>query len=211
MKNQLVNLIIVLLFSGCGYNVAYLPDKTRDYQFAYEIPALQLPSTLQQHDQLQRQVPPKPLADQPEAVKVVGEVVKSPISIAENAVADQSTQNEQSVPLTVNWIDRGSATVKLQLNQSLATSWRLLDKILMRQSIEVSDRDQAHFQFIVHYHPDVQIPKEESIWHELKFVFADKPTESDLYQIRLLTQAEFTQIAIFNQQNQLMAEGIGLQ
>jgi outer membrane protein assembly factor BamC len=212
MKSILVLVVTVLLLNltACSYVRGYFPDKERDYQLTAEIPPLKVPTDIA-NSKLEKTVSSQPLAEKTEAVGVIGEVVKAVPATKTTPVTDTPTvEDTPREPVYADLVKFDSGEMRLRINKTLATSWRAVSKALTHKAIEITARDQANAEFVVQYDPNASDFKDESIWDELSFVFADDLSKEKPYHLKLVAADQNTELVVLDENNKPATEEAAL-
>jgi outer membrane protein assembly factor BamC len=207
------SILSVLLFnlSACGVLKSYFPDKEKDYQFSSELPPLKIPDEILKKG-LNTAQPSKPLAEDREAVAVIGDVVIEAASKKDQPVAEKMPESdevaEQKVaPAHLELVKFANGETRLQINKSVAMSWRMVGKALTAKGIEIVARDQANGEFMVQYDPNESDFKDESFFDELDFVFGEDRSLEKPYNIKLLARDKMTEVVILTGQDKPLSDG----
>lgn len=213
MKSISANISIIstllLNLTACSVIGGYFPDKEKDYQFSSELPSLKVPADISNKG-LTKRLPDKQAEDR-ETVAVIGEVVNEDPTAAGNNAALNSTQEPQkSEPTRVELVNFNNGETRLQINKSMAMSWRMIGKALTGKGIEITARDQTNGEFAVQYDPNETDLKDGSFLDELTFVFGEDHSQEKPYRIKLLARDKNTEAVILDEHNKPISDGNGL-
>jgi outer membrane protein assembly factor BamC len=202
--------VVSLNLCGCSFIGGYFPNKEKDYQFSTELPPLQIPADIL-NKSLEKKPAAKQLTEETETVAVIGEVVKAaPVPAGSETAPIIATESQKSEPTHVELVKFADGDTRLQINKSVAVSWRLVGKALTRKGLEITARDQANAEFTVQYDPNASNYKDESFWDEFDFVFSPDQNQEKPYRIKLLAHEKFSELVVLNEQGTPLADGNGL-
>lgn len=211
----LIASFILSTLTACGSMKSHLPDKERDYQFSAEIPPLTIPNDLKKTTPKPRVVTPD--INETEEVKVLGEMVDSD-SVVKQPKPSSSKNGDDPAEEII--LDRGETRVdfvifdggatRLRINEDFAPSWRLVAKALSRNRIEIVSRNQAAGELIVQYDPNETDFKDETVWDEILFVFAEDHSQEKEYRIKIMEYNNNTEVIVLDSENTPLSDGVGL-
>lgn len=206
--------VILSTLTGCGSMKSHFPDKERDYQFSTEIAPLTIPGDLKNKSPQPRVIAPD--RNVIEEVRVMGEMVDSDIS--SSASKASAASNDEPVEEVI--IDRGETRVdlvifdggatRLRINEDFSPTWRLVAKALSRNRIEIVSRNIAIGELIVQYEPNETAFKDETVWDEILFVFAEDHSQEKEYHIKVMEYNNNTEVIVLDAENTPLSDGIGL-
>ncbi len=204
MKSILVHFFrgcLLVNLTACSTIVGFFPDKEKDYQLSTELPPLKIPAEIGKTGLTKPQSTVQ-AAEDSEVVGVIGEVVKQPPVSADHPAPPVVTADEQEKTddTRVELVKFANAETRLQINKSVAMSWRLVSKALSRKGLEITARDQANGEFAVQYDPNETAFKDESFLDELAFVFSEDHSQNKPYRIKLLAREKATEVVILDAQ-----------
>lgn len=209
MKSVSANIAIITLsslsLSGCSMVAGLFPDKEKDYQFSSELPPLKIPVDIANKG-LTKKLPGKHSEDN-EAVAVMGEVVKAAPAKAGTTAASTNTEPQKVEPLHVELVKFADGESRLQINKSVAMSWRMIGKALTSKGIEITARDQANGEFAVQYDPNESDYKDDTFLDELSFVFDEDHNQEKPYHIKLLSRDKSAEVVILDEQGKPLSNG----
>jgi outer membrane protein assembly factor BamC len=188
----------------------YFPDKEKDYQFSSELPPLKVPADISSRG-LEKRQPTQRSEEDSETLAVMGEVVKAaPVLAGTVAAPVVVTEQQKPEPVHVELVKFSNGETRLQINKSVAMSWRMVAKALSRKAIEITARDQANSEFRVQYDPNESDFKDDNFWDEITFVFGKDHSQEKPYHLKLLARDKTTEVVVLDEQEQPLAEGGGL-
>lgn len=209
-----LTIIATLMFNltACSYIGGYFPDKEKDYQLSSEQPPLKIPTDIVSKGITKKQ-PSKPAEDS-ETVAVMGEVVKAapakPGAEASATPAKTTAEPQKVEPLRVELVKFANGETRLQMNKSVAMSWRMIGKALTSKGIEITMRDQANAEFVVQYDPNASDFKDDTFLDELNFVFDGDHNQEKPYHIKSLAREKITETVILDERGKPLSDGSGL-
>ncbi|MGR8997520.1 MAG: hypothetical protein ACU88J_00535, partial [Gammaproteobacteria bacterium] len=169
MKNSkigflLIGATVLINLSACSYVKSFFPDKEKDYQYTTEIPPLILPEDLKQNQipyvspaasSAPSSPPPNTTADTAASSAAISSPVENATGIngptvtptvpVENAASAATPESESVIPdteITVKRVNFDTGENRLRINVPFTRAWRIVNKALSRQSIEVTERNQ---------------------------------------------------------------------
>ncbi len=179
MKTTVLHFLFItasLLVTSCSSIQKYFPDKEKEYQFAREVPHLQIPEDLQHN-----------------AVK------DKPAYVSKTTAARQQTNPAAA---SVKYLQFDGGAERLRINAPIEFAWRYVNKALGRHSIEILERNEAEHFIKVNYDPDRKKLQDDSFWDEIVFIFGDDPNQETEMVIRLAeTQARATDIIVVQEED----------
>lgn len=212
MKPVSANIAIITLLllnlTACSMFAGFFPDKEKDYQLSTELPPLKIPTDIA-NKALTKKLPRKQSEDN-EAVAVMGEVVKAAPAKAGTTASAISTEPQKIEPLRVELVKFADGETRLQINKSVAMSWRMIGKALTSKGIEITARDQANAEFAVQYDPNESDYKDNTFLDELGFVFDEDHNQEKPYHIKLLPRDKNAEVVILDEQGKPLSDGSGL-
>lgn len=213
MKAISVNIAIItvllLNLSGCSTIKGYFPDKEKDYQLSSELPALKIPADISSKGLTKKHVT-MPVEDtESETVVVMGEMLKAP-PVAAGSTQTISTESQKREPTRVELVKFSNGETRLQINKSVAMSWRMIGKALTGKGIEITARDQANGEFSVQYDPNETDFKDEDFLDELDFVFDKNHSQEKPFHIKILSRDKIAEVVVLDGQGKLLSDGSGL-
>lgn len=190
-------LALILIATACGYIKSVFPDKEKDYQFADEMPALNIPQDLQQSD-----------SSSPAPMESAGTQLDNPVFEQSSQLADTSAPERMPVELIT--VDGGAT--RLRMKEPVQRAWRLIGKALSRNSIEIINRGEEALMYVVQYDPEGEKIDDGSIWDELVFFFGRDPAQEQQFQIRLAAKSPYlSEVIVLDKDNTPVSEGGGVQ
>ena len=195
--------LFVGFLPACGAIKNYFPDKTKDYQYAKELPPLALPDHIKAEAKIQDRpiMPGKPY--QAHSLTETEQVVETPQTASEPV--------EKPLYTPVELIEYDAGATRLRIHQPVEKAWRYVGKALSHEAIEITRRDEAGFSYSVQYDPNARKAEDGALWDELLFFFGDDPSKEKPYQIRLLPRnSELTDVIVLDDKEQPVRQGDGL-
>lgn len=185
---------VVFHLSACEWVKSGLPDKEKDYYVSQEIPPLQLPPDLEKQAVELQPAPPL----------LPGEAEESSTSPPDSDSKESTT--EESVKLVIY---DGGAT-RIQINEAMARSWRLVGKALSRNSIEIINRDEDNEAYFVQFDPNEHEYEDGALWNEVTFFFGDDQHQEKEYGVRLVENEQLTEVIVTDADDVPLSEGPGM-
>ena len=222
-----IALLLVTTLPACSYIRSWFPDKSKEYQYAVELPPLVIPPDLGTQQLLKPPASIAPVVTQtalPEPIIKKPELESAPVMpvapipmentalpveamppAAESLADSTVTGINPSEPVAVELTGTTGASPRLRLTANFDKAWRLMDKALSRRSIEVSKRDRQKHSFTVHYAPTEQKLEDGSWWDEALFAFSGFNSDEKTYFIQLQNssaESQQTEVIILNAEKQ---------
>lgn len=179
---------------ACQWIQSGLPDKEKDYYVSQEIPPLQLPPDLEN----------QAVDFQPAPPLLPGETEQSTAALSDKETGESS--QEEPVKLVIY---DGGAT-RIQLEEPLDQSWRIVGKALSRNSIEITSRDEANSAYIVQFDPNEHEYEDGALWDEVTFFFGDDMHQEKEYGVRLVENKQLTEAIVTDADGTPLSEGPGM-
>ncbi len=192
-----ITLLIILNLSACSYVQGYFPDKQKDYQFTTEIPPLTIP------EDLTKQSTKKTLATnsgQPDSQQNAG-VETVPVSAPDSA--------DKGEDIYIDLVEFSGGATRIRIEDNINSVWRLVGKALSRQSIEITDRNEADKVYFVQYDPDFKKVEDGSLWDEALFLFGTDPSQEQEFRVVLIENDTLTEILVLDENDKPLSEGAG--
>ena len=186
----------VFQLSACEWVKSGLPDKEKDYYVSQEIPPLQLPPDLEN----------QAVAFQPAPPLLPGESDQSTTTADSSGSESKESTAEEPVKLVIY---DGGAT-RIQLEEPLDRSWRIVGKALSRNSIEITNRDEANAAYIVQFDPNEHEYEDGALWNEVTFFFGDDMHQEKEYGVRLVENKQLTEVIVTDADETPLSEGPGM-
>jgi outer membrane protein assembly factor BamC len=194
MKIDKILIIVsaLLSLSGCSYVQSFFPDKERDYQYTTEIPLINYPAELRKN--LPEGVDSRGNLIESPATSASGEseAANSGTSeVSENNDSQENPPEQQPVPAqqsttevtsgdesdgrdivsSVEVVKYDDGESRLRLGAGYSKSWRVVNKALSRNTIEVTERNHDKAQITIQYDPDEKKAKDGTLIDEIAFMF----------------------------------------
>lgn len=223
MKNQFG--LITLCFTtailpGCSYVQSFFPDKERDYQYTAEIPMINWPAELRKNQTgSNASETPMPLtsnaggsenssddsAERPPADNVSDVAVpqdmpsaKPEISTTEIKDADES---ERDVVSSVEIVKYDDGESRLRLGAGFSKSWRVVNKALSHNTIEVTERNYDQAVITIQYDPNEKKVKDDSFMDEVDFILKGIDINDHVYVLKLEQHNQQTDVIVLNEEH----------
>ena len=200
MKKNTVGLVTVFVVAinttACTRIKSYFPDKEKDYQFRTEIPPLQLPADLQNH-----------------AIKDKTSIPDRVYETAETIQVPETEPEVETKPLftPVELVEFDGGATRLRIEEPMERAWRYVGRALSRQSIEIIDRNEEQFVYVVQYDPDAQKVEDGTLWDEVVFLFGDEPAQEKEFRIRLTEKnSRMTEVIVLDENDVPISKDAGL-
>jgi outer membrane protein assembly factor BamC len=227
MKTKLFLVFVATAWglSGCSYIQNYFPDKERDYQYTTEIPLINYPAELRSnpvesgayegeitgmpHDSTNSESGEYSLgtgtgqpAEEPNSQENPPEPQPVPdpkASSTEVVPADESDQRDTVSSVEVVRYDDGES--RLRLGSGFSKAWRVVNKALSRNTIEVTGRNHDKAQITVQYDPDEKKAKDDSYLDEIAFMFKGININDREYVLKLEEHDLKTDVLVLNEEH----------
>ncbi len=209
----------IALLPSCSYFESYFPDKERDYQYTSEIPLLNWPSGLRENksNDSAKDIPP---LSSPETNESIGIEAAPPTTanaadtalteeqssaVAPGVASTEVTQaDEADVPDTVSSIeivkyDDGES--RLRLGAGFAKSWRVVNKALTHNTIEVTERNHDQGNVTIQYDPDEKKVKDDSFMDEIDFIFKGINVGDKEYNLKFEEHDQKTDVIVLDEEH----------
>jgi outer membrane protein assembly factor BamC len=227
MKAPLKLIIIGITVSaaeGCSYLESMFPDKERDYQYTAEIPMINLPPELRRNQpsgessELQygnsslskgasetngagvnpdSSAPPSQAAGASGSPSSTTDPLTNPeTSSTEVTPADDSDERDDVSSVEIVKYDDGESRLRLGARHS--RSWRVVNKALSHNTIEVTERNPGQSQIKVQYDPDEQKAKDGSFMDEIGFIFHGIGIDDREYVLKLEEHGDKTDVIVLD-------------
>lgn len=217
--------IICAGLMGCTYLESKFPDKERDYQYTSEIPMINLPPELRRNkptgDSDYSLTPASPengdgasadasggQADAAPPTSGDGSSPPSSLGSEENSVADTETSGTEVTPAdeydardtvtSVAVVKYDDGESRLRLGAGHARAWRVVNKALSRNTIEVTERNHDQSRIKVQYDPNEKKARDESFMDEISFIFHGIGVNDQEYILKLEEHGNLTDVIVLN-------------
>lgn len=223
-QNWLLLIAWVNIFlSGCSYLESYFPDKERDYQYTTEIPMLDWPAELRKN-QPENSSQPAEAKSAPEtgnsreadsflpndysfgskdpAAAETGE--QPPGDQAETAEPAQvrvSESDDRNIVASVEILKYDDGESRLRLGAGFAKAWRVVNKSLSRNSIEVTGRNHDQGLITVQYDPEEKQYRDDSFMDEINFFFNGIGAQDETYWLKLEEHDQLTDVIVLSEEH----------
>lgn len=225
MNKQWLVLVLCMLalnLPGCSYIQSMFPDKERDYQYTTEIPLINYPAELRQNqpeggfstsnsteaastvsansdgvenasDTSSEAIPSDSAPSEPQPVP------RPQISSTEVTLANESDQRDVISSVEVIKYDDGES--RLRLGSGYSKAWRVVNKALSRNTIEVSERNHDKSQITVQYDPEEKKIQDDSFMDEINFLFRGIDVYDRPYVLKLEEHGDKTDVIVLNEEH----------
>jgi outer membrane protein assembly factor BamC len=216
--------VVMVVTSGCSYIESLFPDKERDYQYTTETPLLNWPSGLRQNKAVgsSNEVPsPASQVNNGEISAPDSEVAPPAVvseSHSENSAVDDTASPEtpeasntevtpaeesdlQETVSSVEIIKYDDGESRLRLGASFSKSWRLVNKALTRNTIEVTERNHDQGTIKIQYDPDEQKAKDDSFMDEIDFIFKGININDKEYNLKFEEHGQQTDVIALDEEH----------
>lgn len=188
-----IAIVILVTISACSSIKGYLPDKEKDYQFASEIPSLSIPEGLSKQT----------IRDAAETQ--TRQAVDHQIPSTKSTVATKETQEA----IYIDLVEFSGGTTRIRMEETIERSWRTVGKALSRQSIEITDRNEADKIYFVQYDPDFKKVEDGSLWDEAMFLFGSDPSQEKAFRVSMVENGTLTEIIVLDSDDKPLSKGTG--
>jgi outer membrane protein assembly factor BamC len=179
MKHRIVGIVVVItasLLAGCSYLQSYFPDKERDYQYTTEIPMINYPADLRKNQSANGDTDGTeasanldsnastsdtstdaalpPATDSALSEPSTDAATKSEPEVSATEVTPVNNADEHDAVSSVDIIKYDDGESRMRLGAGFSKSWRVVNKALSRNTIEVTERNHEQAQIAVQYDPD---------------------------------------------------------
>lgn len=216
MKNSktglfLISATVLINLSACGYVKSFFPDKEKDYQYTTEIPPLIVPDDLKQQQipDLFSSASSAPSSTPPNAAAYTAAPPAAVSAPVEDAAPNAPTESESVIPdtaITVERVNLAAGENRLRINVPFTRAWRMVNKALSRQAIEVTERNQEAGLYTVQYDPDERKVEDGSYWDEIVFMFSGIQSNEKTYLLKLERHNQQTDIVVADEDQQLLSD-----
>ncbi len=193
---------------GCSYLEKAFPDKERDYQYTTEIPTLNWPAELRKNQQSDNAAATTTANTTGTEVSASSENTSDKSSLVDPAAANatqvearNSETDDRVIVSSVEIIKYDDGESRLRLGAGFEKAWRVVNKALSRNSIEVTERNHGQGQFSIQYDPDEKQAKDDSFLDELAFIFQGINTNDEKYLLKLDENKQGTDLSVLNEEH----------
>jgi outer membrane protein assembly factor BamC len=187
-----LTLAVALGLTGCGAG-EYFPDKSKDYQLSTEIPPLELPADLSTTSTINA----KPIESALTQNQAVFNSQADSVSV-EPLIEKQSEPVNSNPVIYLELVNFTSGASRIRVEDSMAKVWRLVGKALSRNSIEITERNEADRVYWVQYDPHFASVQDGSLWDEVVFIFGDDPAQEKEYHIRAIENGGLIEVFVLD-------------
>jgi outer membrane protein assembly factor BamC len=216
--------IIAMTLTGCSYVQGWFPDKERDYQYTSEIPLINYPTELRQNRPEGGSLPDSPAealssstnaenseasastenAGQPPSTENISPDTPpeaQPVPTPATEVTPASGEDERDTVSSVEIVKYDDGESRLRLGSGLSKSWRVVNKALTRNTIEVTARNFDQGQITVQYDPDEKKAKDESFMDEIGFLFKGIDINDREFVLKLEAYDQHSDVIVLNEEH----------
>jgi outer membrane protein assembly factor BamC len=217
--------LATVVLAGCSYLESYFPDKEKDYQYTTEIPMINYPAELRKNQPAvgspsNGNVPETASSTvNPEAKETAVETDNAALPPADNAQAEYipesapattpETSGTEVTPAdesdgrdtvsSVEIIKYDDGESRLRIGAGYSKSWRVVNKALSRNTIEVTERNHDQAQIVIQYDPDEKKVKDDSFMDEISFIFKGIDINDREYVLKLEEHNQQTDVIVLNE------------
>ncbi len=229
--NKIVKLIALgfatATITGCSYLESMFPDKERDYQYTSEIPLINLPpelrrnkpsgdaydlttpasadsnaagagdSTLSQDDA----APPSGTDSASSTASPESDATATANPDVSGTEVTTAEDDEKDTVSSVEIVKYDDGESRLRLGAGHAKTWRVVNKALSRNTIEVTERKHEQSQIKIQYDPDEKPVKDEGFMDEISFIFNGIGINDREYVLKLEEHGEQTDVIVLNDEH----------
>jgi outer membrane protein assembly factor BamC len=208
---------VLSALSACSTIKEAFPDKEKDYQFTTEIPKLIIPADLA-NGKASSTTPASTTntvattASTPEA-ESKPEESESKAAASENTNTDTAANEQPAIDpksITADMLESSNHISYLRINTPFSTAWRVVSKALSRQSIEVSERNEADKTFTIQYDPDEKPIEDGGYINEINFMLHGFLGNEKEYLLKLVETNKQTDVVVLNNEQKPSADEGGL-
>jgi outer membrane protein assembly factor BamC len=215
--------IATAVLAGCSYLQSFFPDKEKDYQYTTEIPMINYPAELRKNQtpgSASETSQPVANPEESETVTGTGDATPPPVgnassdSVTETVAAEEAAtatpetystevtpadeSDERDTVSSVEIIKYDDGESRLRLGAGYSKSWRVVNKGLSRNTIEVTERNHDQAQITVQYDPDEKKAQDESFMDEILFMFQGIDINDKEYVLKLEEHGQQTDVIVLN-------------
>lgn len=216
--------IIAMALAGCSYIQSWFPDKERDYQYTSEIPLINYPPELRQNrpeggssldssadaasssanaESSETSANTENAGQPPSTENISPDTPPEaqPVPAPETEVTPASGADERNTVSSVEVVKYDDGESRLRLGSGLSKSWRVVNKALTRNTIEVTARNFDRAQLTIQYDPDEKKAKDESLLDEISFIFKGIDINDREFVLRLEAYNQHTDVIVLNEEH----------
>lgn len=217
--------IAALLLAGCSYLESYFPDKERDYQYTTEFPLINYPADLRKNQATENvsdnnaaeassstenseRSGVRPTTDNAEPLvnNDSSESATEPTSSAKQEVPSTpvtpaAESDERDTVSSVQIVKYDDGESRLRLGAGYPKSWRVVNKALSRNTLEVTERNYNNAQIVVQYDPDEVKAKDEGFMDEINFLFKGIGVNDRTFVLKFEEHGEQTDAIVLNEEH----------
>lgn len=215
------------LLAGCSYLEKMFPDKERDYQYTSEIPMINLPPDLRRNKPKGdaydlSSTPSSPASsDVSTGDAAAGQDDSAPPSETDSASSTTSPESdsaaaanpevsstevttaeddEKDTVSSVEIVKYDDGESRLRLGAGHSKAWRVVNKALSRNTIEVTERKYEQSQIKIQYDPNEKPVKDEGFMDEISFIFNGIGVSDREYVLKLEEHGEQTDVIVLDEE-----------
>lgn len=225
MKHRIGGIVVVIvsasLLVGCSYLQSYFPDKERDYQYTAEIPMINYPADLRKNqpttgetgstepsanlDSNASSISPDtalpPAADSALSDSRTDAAIQSEPEVSATEVTPANNADEHDAVSSVDIIKYDDGESRLRLGAGFSKSWRVVNKALSRNTIEVTERNHEQAHIAIQYDPDEKNVKDDSFIDEINFFLKGIDINDKAYVLKLEEHDQKTDVIVLNEEH----------
>ncbi len=207
---------------ACSYVQSLFPDKERDYQYTSEVPLLNWPAELRRNNPAENaeETPLAPSAgdledaavsdtnnvpppDERNGANATAEAPRSSENTAETgeSVAAVEASDAQDTVSSIEIVKYDDGEGRLRLGASYSKSWRLVNKALLRNLIEVTGRSHDIGNVKIQYDPEEKKVKDDSFMDEIDFIFEGINTNDQEYNLKFEEHDQKTDVIVLDEEH----------
>ncbi len=209
--------------TGCSYLQSYFPDKERDYQYTAEIPMMDWPADLRSNQSAADTATGSSTETLSSSANLDSNGVGAGTENAGQSPADASSSDTSSESAPAAASEKSSSEVvpadesdtqdavssveivkyddgesRLRLGAGFSKAWRVLNKALSRNTIEVTERNHDKGEITIQYDPNEKKAKDDSFMDEISFIFKGININDKEYTLKLEEHDEQTDVIPLN-------------
>lgn len=218
--------IIYVSLVACTYIQSLFPDKERDYQYTTEIPLINYPAELRKNqaegssavDGANDASPSSTNTENTEASANTDSSEQPPTDnvspdtppeaqpvpaqgTSSTEVTPAGESDERDTVSSVEVIKYDDGESRLRLGAGYSKAWRVVNKALTRNTIEVTERNNDKSQLTIQYDPDEKKVKDEGFMDEIGFLFKGINSNDRPYVLKLEEHDQQTDVIVLNEEH----------
>jgi outer membrane protein assembly factor BamC len=211
-----VSAAVLLTVPACSYIQGLFPDKERDYQYTTEIAPLHIPAGLGKTASTPHQMPTaaaelnNSTATVAESVAPLPEAPTFPASETTPPLASTAVATEKSAAILVDLVKANEGVNQLTITAPFDKAWRVVDKALGRQAIEITERDKEAGRFAIRYGSEEQKREDGSFWNEVEFIFGGFQSDEKVYTLKVSSDNQQTTVIVLDDAQKPLSDASSL-